>query len=84
MNIALARLGWLLFVVGFFPGTLLAQAKPQIEDNFYLNIDRNQIDWPSPSPCSQTYALRTTTYACKLLDLWDCPTNSRTRQSGYL
>jgi len=35
MNIALARLGLLRFVVEFFPGTLLAQAKTQIEDRFY-------------------------------------------------
>jgi hypothetical protein len=34
MNIALARLGLPLFVVKFFPGTLLAQAQTQIEDNF--------------------------------------------------
>ena len=41
MKSALARLE-------FFPGTLLAQAKTQVEDNSYLNIDRNQIAWPSP------------------------------------
>ena len=67
MNIALARLDWLLFVVEFFPGTLLAQAKTQIEDNSYLNLnlDRNQIACRLPCPCSEIYALRTTTYAGK-------------------
>ena len=83
MDIALARLGLLLFVGQFFPGTLLAQAQTQIEDNSYLNIDRNQIAWPSPSRCSRIYPLRTTTYAGKPFDLRDWPTNNRTGQSGY-
>ena len=83
MNMALVQLGLLPFVVELWSGALLAPAKTQIEDNSYLNIDRNQIAWPSPSRCSRIYPLRTTTYAGKSFDLRDWPTNSRTGQSGY-
>ena len=62
MNIALVQLGLLLFVVELSSGALLAQAKTQIEDNSCLNIDRNQIAWPSPESVLADLRFSTTTY----------------------